>query len=452
MKKKKKIIIATIVALMLAFSAVIATGCFFGDNNQTVAVETVSIVGPSSANVNESISFMANVNPTNATNASVSWAISGSNTIGATINNTGVFSATSAGNVTITATAGGVTATHSITVNAIAVNVVRIIGNNTFSYSGHLVLQTEVLPENATSRDVTFELVAQGTTALGAAVSGAIVTATGVGNINVRATSVDGNIQSAIFAIFVTEIPVTNIAITNAGDADFEVYRDEESFSSTSIHNASWRPIDENLTTTRLLTGVTTARTGHNHITIGANGITNGIINRETINVRAGDVIDLSFWARHHGGGGMAGSAMRLNVRYTLNNWEYISNAIVARAIGTAYVQVTSRINITSNGELTLHIFGLSGFNASLSIDDISVTVTSQIPSFTAGETLTLQSSVLPTNATNSSVSFEILPQCTTAAGANIEGNVLTASTAGVIRIRPSTLNFQGTPFYVLAQ
>lgn len=76
-------------------------------------VNSISISGSSSVNVNSSIALTATVNPSSAAN-SVVW--SSSNTSIATVNNAGVVTGVKAGSVTITAKCGTKSATKSITV------------------------------------------------------------------------------------------------------------------------------------------------------------------------------------------------------------------------------------------------------------------------------------------------------------------------------------------------
>jgi hypothetical protein len=71
------------------------------------------------------------------------------------------------------------------------------------------------------------------------------------------------------------------------------------------------------------------------------------------------------------------------------------------------------------------------------------------VPSFTVGQNLTLTGEVTPSNATNKDITYEILPNGTTAAGAALNGNVLTAAGAGLIKLRPKADGIYGEEFFV---
>ncbi|HAH61320.1 MAG TPA: hypothetical protein DCL73_04405 [Treponema sp.] len=123
--KKMKIKVIPVLSLLFAafIFAAVFTGCTTSTddtgsgNDSTVAVTGVSISGSSSVATGSTITLSATVNPGNATNKTVSW--SSGNTSRATVNSsTGTVTGVAAGTAVITATAGGKSATKTITVNA----------------------------------------------------------------------------------------------------------------------------------------------------------------------------------------------------------------------------------------------------------------------------------------------------------------------------------------------
>jgi|GEM_PF-2172781 len=134
----KRLKTLTLAILLVAFASVALLGCGLfqwwdnGNNNGNgnngyyngycndneaidVPVHTVTARGAMTAYVNEYVSFMATVLPSNATNREVTWVVVGDGA-GATISSDGVFRASTEGVFTVVATAGGVSGSTLITV------------------------------------------------------------------------------------------------------------------------------------------------------------------------------------------------------------------------------------------------------------------------------------------------------------------------------------------------
>ncbi|MDR0850607.1 MAG: Ig-like domain-containing protein [Christensenellaceae bacterium] len=100
MKKLTQILSVSVLAVCLCFGL---AAC-----GKTVAVTSVTISGESAIYVDTATTYTATVNPSNATDKTVTWAVIGGTAI-ATITSAGVLTATTTGTVIITATAGGIT-------------------------------------------------------------------------------------------------------------------------------------------------------------------------------------------------------------------------------------------------------------------------------------------------------------------------------------------------------
>lgn len=100
-----------------------------GTTDATVAVTGVTISGETSVTVGNSITLTAAVVPTNATNKTVTWAVTSGDTF-ASVSSSGQVTGLSAGSAVITATAGGKAATTTITVNAAAGGGSAVTGTN----------------------------------------------------------------------------------------------------------------------------------------------------------------------------------------------------------------------------------------------------------------------------------------------------------------------------------
>ena len=104
-----------------SYSAIyIGTQCVFRNNITTIPVIGISLnTSSTSVAVDSTVTLIATVTPTNATNKKVTWSTNNSNI--ATVSD-GVVTGKSAGTATITATVGGKSATCSVTVVATGTN------------------------------------------------------------------------------------------------------------------------------------------------------------------------------------------------------------------------------------------------------------------------------------------------------------------------------------------
>jgi uncharacterized protein YjdB len=160
--------------------------------------------------------LIATIVPTNATNKSVSWTTS--NPTVATVSTNGVVTAVGAGTATITVTTGdgGFTASCAVTVNLPFIPVTNITGVSTITIAGTpLTLTGTVAPSNATNQTIAWSVASAGTT--GAAISGNTLSTTAAGTVTVMATIVNGTAvgtnytQNFTITVNTPFIPVTNI-------------------------------------------------------------------------------------------------------------------------------------------------------------------------------------------------------------------------------------------------
>lgn len=154
----------------------------------------------------------ATVAPANATNKSVSW--TSSNTSVATVNSSGLVSAVSAGSATITVTTadGNKTATCVITVTATSIPVTSVSISQTSATleDGETIdLNETILPANATNKSVSWT---SSNTSVATVNSTGLVTAVSAGSATITVTTADGN-KTASCAITVTDAPPTGITI-----------------------------------------------------------------------------------------------------------------------------------------------------------------------------------------------------------------------------------------------
>lgn len=138
--------------------------CRINVEESVVEVTSVTVApeGPLTATVGDSITFTATVMPEDATDRVVTW--TSSNPELASIDDNGVMSAIAAGNVTIIASAGTMSASVEVTIENVYVAVTDIITN----VEGDLLklhwgetfqLELSVVPENATEQTIDYSFL-----------------------------------------------------------------------------------------------------------------------------------------------------------------------------------------------------------------------------------------------------------------------------------------------------
>jgi alpha-amylase len=167
-----------------------------GGGTTVVAVSSVS-VSPSSVSlqVGGSRQLSATVSPSNATDRTVSW--SSSDVSVASVSSSGVVKALKAGSATVTAKAGGRSASASVVVKAagsvtVPVSMVSVSGSKTVSVGSSVRLSATVSPANATNKTVVW-----GSLDPSVATVGADGTVTGVKAGSTRVVATAGNVSAA---------------------------------------------------------------------------------------------------------------------------------------------------------------------------------------------------------------------------------------------------------------
>ena len=189
-------------------------------------VESVTVSGPSEANINEEKTFVATVLPDNADNKNVTWSV---NKEGATINDNGVFKATAVGSYVVKATAVDNGKYGEVTINVVdptpvpvPVTGVEITGFTPTSpkVNEEVTFTAKVSPNNASDKLINWSISEKS----GANISkDGVFVATVAGTYHVTATSHYDAKFSDTKEITVTDptpvpVPVTGISITPSTD------------------------------------------------------------------------------------------------------------------------------------------------------------------------------------------------------------------------------------------
>lgn len=200
------------------------TGSSGGETD--VAVESVSLDKTSLTLVEgNSETLTATVTPDNAINKTVTW--SSSNTAVATVEN-GVVKAVSAGTVTITATAGGKSATCAVTVSAayVPATAVQLSQETAEIRVGEtLQLTATVKPDNATNKTVIWS---SGDTEIATVDANGLVTGLKTGEVSIFAITADNRGATCGVTVTAAQTGETKYALTvNNGTGDGEYAKDE---------------------------------------------------------------------------------------------------------------------------------------------------------------------------------------------------------------------------------
>ena len=203
-----------------------------GTLSTTIAVTSVTLA-PTELNliVGGSATLKATVNPDNATNRDVTW--STSNDKIATVEN-GVVKGVAPGTATITATAGGMTATCKVTVALAVVPVESISLDQTqlkLYVGDHMTLKATVAPSNATDKAVTWKSDDETV----ATVDNGTVTAVGEGEATIKATTNNGKTASCTVTVTRREYGITAIP---------------DGLDFGSVYSAYWQPDTRTVTIT----------------------------------------------------------------------------------------------------------------------------------------------------------------------------------------------------------
>ncbi len=200
-------------------------------SNQLIPVTGITVTGAGGSSIitteNGTLQLTATITPTNATNQTVTWSIV-NGTGQATISNSGLVTAVSAGTVTARATANdgsGVVGSLVITISnqVIPVTGITVTGAGGSSIittdNGTLQLTAAISPTNATNQTVTWSIV-NGTGQATISTAG-LVTAVSNGTVTARATANDGSGVASTFGITISNqaVAVTSITLSGAGGA-----------------------------------------------------------------------------------------------------------------------------------------------------------------------------------------------------------------------------------------
>jgi len=413
-------------------------------SGQIIPVASITVTGTGGSSVissdNGTLQLTANVLPADATNKTVTWSIV-NGTGQSTINTTGLVTAVASGTVTAVATANdgsGVTGTLVITITNqfVPVTSITVTGAGGSSVintdNGQLQLTATVLPTDATNKTVTWSIV--NGTGQATINSTGLVTALANGTVTARATSNDGSgiVGSLVITISGQVIPVTGITVTGASGAT-TITSDNGTLQLTATvlpsdatnKTVTWSVINGTGQATINSTGLVTAVSNG---TVTARAMANdgsGIVGSLVITI-SGQIISVtSITITGTGGSSVISSdngTLQLNATVLpvdatnkTVTWSIVNGTgqstinttglVTAIASGTVTAVATANDGSGVTGTLVITIT-----NQFVPVTNITVTGASGATTITTDNgQLQLTATVLPTDATNKTVTWSIV-------------------------------------------
>ncbi|MCH2044689.1 MAG: Ig-like domain-containing protein, partial [Saprospiraceae bacterium] len=429
-----------------------------------VLVSSISVQGQSglsNVDVGSTLQMEATVLPVNVTNPSVTWSVvnqTGSATINPT---TGVLTGTSPGTVEVTATANdgsSVSGSTIITIDAILVSSITVQGQggaSTVSVGSTLQIEATVLPANATDPSVTWSVLNQTGSATINPATG-VLTGTSPGTVQVTATANDGSLVSGstVITIIITNIPVTGITVQSQnGLTSVATGNTLQMVATVTPANATdpsvtWSVVNQTGSATiDPVTGLLTAGTAGTVQVIATANDGSTVTGTLIITIVPTTVLVSSISVQGQGGQSNVDVGSTLQMVATVLPANATNPSVtwsITNQTGSATIDPTTGV-LTGTSPGTVEVTATANDGSSVSgstiitIDAVlvtSITVQGQGGQavVTAGNTLQMEATVLPTNATDPSVTWSVVNQ-TGSASINSATGMLSASSPGTVEV-----------------
>ena len=441
-------------------------------SGQVIPVAGITVTGEGGATTitedNGTLALTATVTPANATNKSVTWSIT-NGTGQATISSTGLVTAVADGTVTARATANdgsGVSGQLVITISGQTIPVTGITvtgagGSSVISSDGgQLQLTATVTPSNATNNTVTWSII--NGTGQATISSNGVVTAVSNGTVTARATANDGSGVYGQLVITISDqvIPVTGITVSGASGAT-TITQDNGTLALTATvtpanatnKSVTWSIINGTGQATINSSGLVTAVADG---TVTARATANdgsGVYGQLVITISGQTVLVAKMYAAAAKGEPVISTpkgTLQLSVMVQPDNatnktvtWSVInvtgeatinsSGLVTAIADGTVVARATANDGSGVFADITISII-----NQIVLVTGITVTGEGGLTTITTDDgTLQLLASIVPSNASNKSVTWSMV-KGNGHARLSEEG-LLTARTNGKVVVRATS-------------
>ena len=408
------------------------------------------------------LQMSATVLPSDATDSSFTWSVISDDTGGsATINASGLLTATGVGTVTVRAAAndgseicGETTVTITSPVTGIAVSGAN--GASAVVNGQALQMTASVLPSGATEQSVTWSVV-NGTGSATISDSG-VLTATGVGTVTVRATANDGSGAYGEVQIEITasSVLVTGITVEGGGAASILNGKTLQMKAIVTPSNATnptvaWSVVNGSGSASINEAGVLTA-TGVGTVTVRATATDGTDINGETEITVTNPVTSISVSAQ--GGVSAVFNGKNLQMSATV-----LPSEAKDKSFTWSVVNGTGSATISGSGLLTPTYVGTVSVRAAANdgsgvCGEKIITITNPVTaivisgkdgvsSILNGKDLQMNATVSPADATDKSVVWSITDGAGSAA-INAATGVMTATGVGAVTVRATANDGSG--------
>lgn len=398
-----------------------------------VAVSGVSLNRTSaSVLVGERLTLTATVNPSNATDKTVVWSTSNGSV--ATVYD-GVVTANGAGSATITATAGGKSASCAVTVSSTvpATGITLDRTSATMNIGENITLIATVLPANAADKTVTWT----STSPTVATVENGVVSSLAAGNTTIRAESAGGHVAEC--AVTVTSSYVSTSKVTlSASTLDLrvgEVFGLSSKIAPVNATNktVTWTSDDESVIEVSADGNVSARGVGKANVTVTtADGKSD--ICTVTVTLNGESATDLS----------LNTNLLHLNANGTYTLRATMNNGLLA-ASGVTWTSSDESVATVLNGKVTAVGAGRATVTATVADKSADcavfvssayilaedVTVDRDSLSLTPGTVFALTATVTPSDATNAALIWESSDSTV----ATVENGVVVAISEGTAEI-----------------
>lgn len=402
------------------------------------AVTDVRFVNDDSFRAGEYLVLNALAYPENATYKKIEYSINGENSIGASIDGN-ILRAEKPGVIYITATADGLTAIKRISVEKIAVENIILSVLDEFKHTEYLELKAEVIPFNATYKDIEYQI---STSTVEAYISDGKLYANAPGLITIIAQADEFYVEKTVKVL---KEPVISVQVQaeyieyDRGEAlqlKANIYPKNATYQQAVFYtNSNYAIIDSN----GILYIDTNAPIGTQiEVYAVVDGVQSANYSIFTGKIEV-DTVELYLDTQSVEVGGCVNTVVKINPEFASNpgiTYEIIGDAEIID--GVIYVNNPSAVGSTIY--ITAIVDGVRSNTESLTViktpvQDIQLSCSNN---FKVGDILQLNATVFPFNATNKTVSYSIITAGQT--GAKIyDGDILTADNIGELTLRIST-------------
>ena len=421
------------------------------DNNSATAQCRIHVAVPVSGvkldqseatiDVGDTLELTATVLPNNADNQNVTWSVEDDSV--ATVSQDGVVTAVNGGTTTVTVTTvdGSFTASCEVTVEVPVTDIELDKNQAEMRVGDTLQLNATVLPENATNKEVRWHSSDSNVATVD---ENGLVTAVGGGDVIINATAVDNNYATTQCQIHII-VPVSGIELTETEES---IYVDEEIQLHANVlpenaenKNIIWSVDDDTIAEVDQNGLVTGKAVGD--VTVTAAAADGGFKDTCVIHVEKAPVPVTGVELNETAAAILDGETLQLVANVLPEDATNKEVTWTSDSEGVATVDENGLVTAVAPGKATITVrTAQGGFEAScvVTVNPIAVTgveLDETAATINLGETLTLNATVLPENASNKEVTWSVEDDSI----ASVNNGVVTGLAGGTTTVTVTTVD-----------